>query len=302
MPKPKFLSSGYCPGAAVAVQYFEAPHFPNPLHYHKELELAYIISGYGMRYIGSSIEPYKKGDLVLVGEELAHIWKSDEAFYEPDTSLLTKAIVIKFHADFAGNDFMRLQEAHSLSKAVNGASGGLRIKGESRKLIRGIMYEMLEQSPIEQILSMLLIFNEISKLKSVSVLSKFDVHKYSSPKEKDRMNSIIHYTMLNFKRTISLEEISNVANLSKSAFCRYFKNTVKKNYNEFVYDIRVEYACKLLLEKDMGIMQVCYEAGFNNPSAFSQIFKRITGISPNQYRKTNKIREISESAIEKANA
>jgi AraC-like DNA-binding protein/quercetin dioxygenase-like cupin family protein len=291
MPKPKFLSSGYNPGTAVAVEYFEAPHFPNPLHYHKEFELAYVISGYGMRYIGSSIESYKKGDLVLVGEELAHVWKSDEAFYEPDTLLLTKAIVVKFHADFAGTDFLNLPESSSLLKVIKEASGGLRIKGETRKIIRGILYQMLDQSPIEQVLSLLQIFNEISKSEQVFVLSEFDLHKSSNPKEKDRMNRIIQYTMLHFKRNISLEEISSVANLSKSAFCRYFKNTVKKNYNDFVYDIRVEYASKLLLEKEMGIMQVGYESGFNNPSSFSQIFKRVTGISPNQYRKKNKIEE-----------
>lgn len=292
MPKPKFLSSGYSPGTAVAVEYFEAPHFTNPLHYHEEFELAYIISGYGMRYIGSSIESYKKGDLVLVGEELAHVWKSDKAFYEADTPLLTKAIVVKFHADFAGNDFLKLPESNSLVRVIKEASGGLRIKGETRRMIRGILYEMLEQSPIEQILSLLHIFNEISKSEHVFVLSDFDVHKSSNPKEKDRMNRIIQYTMLHFKRNISLEEISGVANLSKSAFCRYFKNTVKKNYNDFVYDIRVEHASRLLMEKDLGITQVGYESGFNNPSAFSQIFKRVTGYSPSQYQKTNRIKEI----------
>lgn len=292
MPRPKFLSSGYCPGTAVAIQYFEAAHFPNPLHYHKELELAYIISGYGMRYIGSNIEPFQKGDLVLVGEELAHVWKCDDAFYKPNTPLLTKAIVIKFHSDFAGDDFLRLQESHPISKVINEAKGGIRIRGESKELIRDILQEMLEQSPLEQILSLLQVLNIISKSETTSVLSQFDLHRSSNLKDKDRMNRIIQHTMLHFKRNITLEEISSVANLSKSAFCRYFKNTVKKNYNDFIYDIRIEYARKLLLEKDMGIMQVCFESGFNNPSAFSQIFKRITGISPNQYRKANKIQEI----------
>lgn len=292
MPKPKFLSSDYCPGTSVAIKYFEAAHFPNPLHYHKELELAYIISGYGMRYIGSSIQPFRKGDLVLVGEELTHVWMCDDAFYEPGTNLLTKAIVIKFHRHFAGYDFIKLPEAHPIVSVMNDASGGLRVRGETRKIIRNLMFDMLEQSPVEQIISLMNILNEIYKSDHISVLSRFDQHKSSNPKEKDRMNRIIQHTMMHFKRTISLEEIANVANLSKSAFCRYFKNAVKKSYNEFIYDIRVEYACKLLLEKDMGIMQVCYESGFNNPSAFSQIFKRVTGISPNQYRKLNKMEKI----------
>ncbi|MFG6687750.1 hypothetical protein ACGK9U_14285 [Mariniflexile sp. HNIBRBA6329] len=229
MSKPKFLSSGYCPGTAVAIQYFEDAHFPNPLHYHKELELAYIISGYGTRIIGSSIEPYKKGDLVLVGEELAHVWKSNDAFYEPDTSLLTKAYVVKFHSDFAGKDFFNLQESHPITKVMKDANGGIKIRGKSKSVILTILREMLNQSPLEQILSLLQILNLISKSETTSILSHFDLHRSSNPKEKDRMNKIIQYTMLNFKRNITLEEIANISNLSRSAFCRYFKNTVKKS-------------------------------------------------------------------------
>ena len=285
MPKPKFLSSGYCPGTAVAVQYYEVPYFTNPLHYHKELELAYIISGYGTRYIGSNIEHYGDGDLVLVGEELAHVWKCDGAYYERDTPLRTKAIVVKFHADFAGDDFMKLPESHGIAEVINNASGGLKVEGASHKIITKMLHAMVDQSPVEQILSLLQILNEISKSGDVSVLSHFDMYKSSNPREKDRMNRIIQHTMLNFQKNISLEEIADVAHLSKSGFCRYFKNAVKKSYNEFVYDIRVEYACKLLLEKDLTVTQVGYDSGFNNPSSFSQVFKRNRGVPPNQYRK-----------------
>jgi len=292
MPKPKFLSSDASPDKAVSVKYYEVPHFENPLHYHKELELAYIIEGYGTRYVGSSIKSFEKGDLVLVGQELTHVWISDEVFYEESNPLLTKAIVVKFNANFAGNDFFKLQEAHQLNKTFSKALGGLKIEGKTNNEIGDIMYKMLDQSPLEQILSLIQILNLISKSEEVQILSPFDLHKSSNPKEKDRMNKIIQYTTLNFRDKISLEDISKVANLSKSAFCRYFKNTVKMNYNDFLYEIRVQYACKLLLEKEMGTIQICYEAGFNNPSSFSQIFKKVKGIPPSQYRKQNSIEHL----------
>jgi len=184
---------------------------------------------------------------------------------------------------------LRLQESHALNKTLFEALGGLKIEGHTNAEIGGIMIAMLKQSPLEQIVSLIQILNLISKSNEVKILSPFDLHKSSNPKEKDRMNRIVQYTMLNFRNKISLEEISTVANLSKSAFCRYFKNTVKKSYTDFLYEIRVDYACKLLLEKDLGIIQVCYEAGFNNPSAFSQIFKKNKGTPPSQYRKNNTI-------------
>ncbi len=82
MSKAKFLSMGYEPGSALTIKHQQVKYFPNPLHYHKELELAYIIEGHGTRYVGSSIKSYQKGDLVLVGEQLTHVWMSDDIYYE----------------------------------------------------------------------------------------------------------------------------------------------------------------------------------------------------------------------------
>ncbi len=285
MKKPKYLSLDYVRNNAVSVKYYDISHFDNPLHYHKELELSYIIEGYGTRYVGSSINPYKKGDLVLIGQELTHVWISDDAFYEENTDLLTKAIVIKFDIDFAGKDFFLLQEAKTIKNILEEAGGGLRIKGSTNTVICGMMQNMIQQSPLEQIISLIQILNVISKSQDVHILSSYDFHKSKNVKEKDRMNKIVQYTMLQFKQNITLEEISQVANLSKSGFCRYFKDSMKKSYTEFLYEIRVQYACKLILEKELGIQQISYEAGFNNPSAFSQIFKRLKGVPPRKYRK-----------------
>jgi len=286
MSKAKFLSIGYEPGRALTIDHQRVKYFPNPLHYHKEFELAYILDGHGTRYVGSSIKSYAAGDLVLVGEQLPHVWKSDEIFHE-DNNLYTEAIVVKFCSDFAGKDFLKIPEARGILKTLNDASGGLRIIGKTNQAIGNILVKMLKQSPLEQVMALMQILNLMSKTEEKGVLSNYDLHQSTNPKEKDRINRIIKHSTLNFKRTIPLEEIAGIANLSKSAFCRYFKHTVRKSYIEFLYDIRVEYACKLLLEGDLGMTQICYESGFNNPSSFSQIFKRIKGISPNKYRKQN---------------
>ena len=242
MSKPKYLSFDYVRNNAVSVKYYEISHFDNPLHYHKELELAYIIEGYGTRYVGSSINPYKKGDLVLIGQELTHVWISDDAFYEENTDLLTKAIVVKFDIDFAGRDFFLLQEAIAIKNILEEAGGGLRIKGSTNKAICRMMQNMIQQSPFEQIISLIQILNVISKFQDVHILSSYDFHKSKNVKEKDRMNRIVQYTMLQFKQNITLEQVSQVASLSKSGFCRYFKSSMKKSYTEFLYEIRVQYA------------------------------------------------------------
>jgi len=195
--------------------------------------------------------------------------------------------VVKFYSDFAGKDFLNLPISYPVNKVLEKAMGGLHITGKTNLEIREILYRMLEESPIERLASLIQILSVISISKDLEILSDFDLHKNTNPKQKDRMNKIIQHTMLNFKRNISLTEIAEIANLSKSAFCRYFKATTKKSYMDFLYDVRVEFACKLLLENNSTVMQVCYESGFNNPSAFSQIFKRVKGVSPNKYRNQN---------------
>jgi transcriptional regulator GlxA family with amidase domain len=103
--------------------------------------------------------------------------------------------------------------------------------------------------------------------------------------EKDRINAIYEYSIRNFKRKIQLEEIADVANISPNSFCRYFKSRTRKTYSQFLIELRVGHACKLLIENNHCIKRLCYESGFNNFTSFHKYFKMITGKSPLVYQK-----------------
>jgi len=89
----------------------------------------------------------------------------------------------------------------------------------------------------------------------------------------------------NFKSAIKLDEIATVANISPNSFCRFFKSRTRKTYTQFINEIRIGNACKLLIEEKINLKQICYESGFNNFSSFHKFFKEITGKSPLQYQK-----------------
>ncbi|RZK52417.1 MAG: AraC family transcriptional regulator, partial [Pedobacter sp.] len=101
----------------------------------------------------------------------------------------------------------------------------------------------------------------------------------------DRINAIYEYSIANFKNKIPLEEIAAIAGISTHSFCRYFKSRTRKTYSQFLIEIKVGHACKLLIENKLSIKQLCYESGFNNFASFHKYFKLITGKSPLVYQK-----------------
>ena len=114
-----------------------------------------------------------------------------------------------------------------------------------------------------------------------SIGSRNDFHQ----SENDRINAIYDYSIANFKRKISMEEMAAVANISPNSFCRYFKSRTRKTYTQFINEIRIGHACKLLLENKINVKQICYESGFHNFASFHKYFKSITGKSPLIYQK-----------------
>lgn len=94
--------------------------------------------------------------------------------------------------------------------------------------------------------------------------------------------------MDHFKEEIRIEEVADLASMSYSGFCRYFKNRTKKNFSHFVNEIRIGYACKRLIESDISVSSVCYESGFNNLANFNKQFKNIVKTTPYQFQQKNK--------------
>jgi len=127
--------------------------------------------------------------------------------------------------------------------------------------------------------------NIIANCKELTTLSSLGFKDDVAEDEKDRINAIYDYSIKNFKRTIQLEEIAGVANISPNSFCRYFKSRTRKTYSQFLIEIRVGHACKLLIENNLSIKQLCYESGFNNFTSFHKYFKLITSKSPLTYQR-----------------
>ena len=196
-------------------------------------------------------------------------------------------VVIHFNESFWGNHFLDLPENKKLKLTLERAQRGIQVQDKSKKQIGELMESILDAEGPKRIILLMeaLLAIERSSLHE-KLLSSMGFRHNFEESENERINAIYNYSLANFKRKIQMEEMAAIANISPSSFCRYFKSRTRKTYTQFINEIRVGHACKLLIEDNISVKQICYESGFYNFASFHKHFKSITGKSPLTYQKT----------------
>jgi AraC-like DNA-binding protein len=282
--KPRHEKLTLEPKYSFVLQKDSYPYYPTPWHYHPEFELVLVVKSTGKRTVGDHEDYFSDGDLVLMGPNMPHAYQNDPVYYEGNPSLTAEAIVVHFKEDFLGKEFFHLPEMIPVAKLLDKSKFGLKILGNTRKQVAELMHEMEELNGQRRIIHLLSILEILSLSEELQLLANPGfVQKYAVSGD-DRITKVHKYIMANFKRDISLADVAEVANMSITSFCRFFKACTRKSFSHFLNEIRVGYACKLLVEEEHNISRICYESGFNNMSNFNRQFKKITSRSPLQYR------------------
>lgn len=255
-------------------------------HYHPEMELVYVIKGSGSRYIGNNISNFQAGEIILLGENIPHIWRYNKEANLQGRALDAESLSLHFHQECLGKDLLNLQEAYLLPRLFEKAKSGLLVQGAAREEVARLMRSTLEATNLERIILLLRILKILAETNEVKPISiAHNLPPKSSEYDKIRLNEICAYTLSNYKNDITLDEISAISHLSTTSFCRYFKSMTRKTYYNFLNEIRVSQACKLLIEDKVPTNIICFECGFNNISNFYRHFKKVTGITPFEYKK-----------------
>jgi AraC-like DNA-binding protein len=262
------------------------PYFFNKWHYHSEIELIYIVRGEGTQFIGDNISRFSQGDILLIGSNLPHYWRCDDKYFQDVPDLFAEANVAHFMQHFWGEDFLDLPENIEIKSLLKKAQRGISIDAATAEKIKPYLERIMTFSGAMRIALLLQILDIISCSEDLTLLSSATFHTNYNQSETERLNDIYNYTMNNFKDKISLEEIASTACLSVNSFCRYFKSQTKKTFSQFLMEIRIGHACKLLIENKLTVSKICIESGFNNFSNFNRYFKLVTKQSPLEYRKT----------------
>jgi AraC-like DNA-binding protein len=195
---------------------------------------------------------------------------------------------VKFLPNFAGKDFFERPEMQGIKTVLKEkAPQGIKLQGELRNRAEELMLEMPDLDESDRFISLLQILNHISKSNEYKLLASLN-YRNENHKNAHRINLVLDYIMENYDDVLTLEKLANLINMNKNAFCRFFKKGTRKNLFTVINEVRIGKACQHLTETEMNVLQACYSCGFNNISNFNKTFKKITGVSPLQYRKRMK--------------
>ena len=251
--------------------------FYDKLHQHEEIQISYIIQGSGSLIVGDSINEYKPNDVLVIGENIPHVFRSDAEASEESVMY-----TLFFTKKSFGKEFFQLNDLADVQRFFKESEYGMKIKA-SRPLFE-FFSKLKKQNKIERIATLLQILNLLIHHEK-QPLSSFVYHKKYTEEEGKRMNAVFQFAMNHFHESFTLDDVADVAYMSKNAFCRYFKKRTNKTFFQFLIEIRIEHACKLLhKDQDLSIATICEFCGFQNIANFNRKFKELKEITPTQYR------------------
>ncbi len=260
------------------------PHFPTPWHYHPEYELVLVTESYGQRFIGNAVAPFNAGDLSFIGANVPHVYTNDKAFYNGTARSEARSIVIHFSEASIGADFLSLPQMQPVQNLLQRSKRGMDIVGETRKDIAEKMHMMLDAEAMEQLYLLLDILKTLATtadyryISETEIAGRYNVHT-------ERLRAVIDWTMQNFTRNIPLAEVAAIAAMTRTSFCRYFKQTTKRNFSDFVAELRLNHAAKLLRERGDNIVLIGLDCGYDNVTLFNRQFKAYYKQTPKEYRR-----------------
>ncbi len=261
---------------------FEEKSFSAPYHFHPEYELTLIVSGTGKRYVGSHMNDYAAGDLVLLGSNLPHCWKSAKA----SGTKKSVSVVIQFQQSFLGDGFFSAPETKSILRLLNNSSHGIQFTGNTLAARQQIQHIPDEPDSFNQLLDVLSVLHQLAGTKDYVLLENQHAYPLLSLNEQERIHAAMAYVVESFQRPISLTAVASRVNMTPEAFCKYFKKITRKTFIEVVNDYRIDFAIGQLINTEKSIVQVGFDSGFNDMSNFYKTFKDRTKYSPLNYRKT----------------
>jgi|EP00388_Colpodella_angusta_P009535 AraC-like DNA-binding protein len=283
--KPHFHKVPITLQSSFSIRHDIKPDFGNIWHYHPELELHYNIKGEGVRFIGDNISNFASDEMVLLGENLPHTWRCKEEYFQNNPDLNVEAMVIHFLPDCLGKYLFNLPEAYLIPKLFEKAKSGMIIFGKTKEELAKLMAKAVHATNLDRIIILLTILKTLAETDDYELITSKNTFYQSNESETARINKIYTYTLSNYKKDITLEEVASLSNLSITSFCRYFKLMTKKTYYDFLIEIRVSHACRFLIENKLPTEMICFNCGFNNVSNFYRHFKKVTGMTPLDYKR-----------------
>lgn len=254
--------------------------FDYAVHWHPDYEINMVINSYGTRVVGDSKEDFDNLDIVIIGPKLPHIWNG---MVETGNHVVT----IQFHENFVNWPIVHKRVFSSILALLNSSGRGITFDNrETKEEIRNRILELTLSSGIESATGFLSLLDFMGRAKDQRPLASvnYQSNYLAQNTHSRRISAICNYVTQNYNEQIKLSDISELVNMSESAFCHFFKKKTGKKFVDYLNDVRIGQASKMLYETTDSISEICYSCGFNNTSNFIRVFKKKHGETPSEYR------------------
>jgi AraC-like DNA-binding protein len=253
--------------------------FDFPVHYHPEFEINFITNGKGVkRVVGDNIEEIDDVELVLIGPNLYHGWELNKC-----TNKEIHEITIQFHNDLFDESLLSRRIMAPIKDMFNRSVHGILFSKKTAEELASRLIKISKLDGMDYFLEIISILYDLANSRNQRLLSTFTIDKETF-EDYDKMKLVYEYVQNNFADKITLDTMSSVASMSSISFNRFIKKRTGKTFVNYINDIRIGYAARWLIEKDISISEIAFKSGFNNIANFNRSFKLIKKCTPSQYR------------------
>lgn len=262
----------------------------NVWNVHPEVEIHLVRNASGVVLVGDHIGPFEPGHLAMVGGGLPHDWVTP---IRPGEVIPGRDIVVQFDPDRLVQAASLLPEMAEIRGLLGEADRGLAFHGETRREAAALMETMGEVGGLERLTLFLQLLKTLATGRERLSLSSDHFVPSTDHRTLDTAASAFAFVVENFRADISLSDLARHLGISDSACSRFFKKSCGNSFTDYVAQLRIGHACKLLSDTAMPVTDVCFEVGYGNLSNFNRVFRQQRGLTPSAYRRLARNRRAS---------
>ncbi len=252
-------------------------------HYHPEFDILLSLKDHRGRFLsGDHVGALERGTLIMNGPNIPHALHSgrpdEEEWDRPSLA------VIQFSEASLGEDFLQRHEMKPVREFLHAARYGFEFFGKTRDRAAELILAMRDQDEFERSLQLLRLLRLMGESEEKRVLASPAYSPSLRDRDISRLDGVIRFLHESKNHEVRLEEVAKVAGLAPKSFCRFFRANTGKTLIQYVNELRVGEACRLLLETGEPVTDIAFRVGFNNLSNFNRRFRELKGVSPREFR------------------
>lgn len=267
------------------VEEINLPYFGTDFHYHEECQLTYILESTGKRVVADDVTEFGEGQLSFMGPHIPHVWMNDPVYFQGKEQYRARSIILFFYPEPLLQALSCFNNMDKVAAMINRGKRGIDFSGKSRTQIAILLKKMLHLEGLPQLMALLEILQILSGTTEYTFIASEGYRMPGLQRENQRLSQVLEYVFQHFREEITLGTVARAVNMNPHAFCRFFKTHTQKTFVDFLTEVRISHACKLLGQQYSDITSLAFECGFNNISNFNRCFKSLKGITPRDYRK-----------------